>query len=311
MKPISHLDILENDYQVVNWYAEPGPDGVRIHSDLLPFEGMNELPDYRDSGVYGAAGVPFTTIAIDPTQYPDEPPYLAFARAYSDAAFASVRAGHVHLAVGSYCTHIPSILGGIRRALGPGARIGVVWMDAHADNQIPEHTADRKKRLVGVPMSTFLGQTMALWRETAGLNPPIAGCDVLAADIRQMDEESRRNLAAAQVHVLDQAALRDPDRWDAAVQALADRVDALFLHVDADILHHDYVPAYEYDVVNGNPLATVRRSIAAVMQTGKVLGASVMCVGFADKPDRLRDVNNLNGIRLVSSVLRNWSTQPA
>lgn len=311
MKPITHLDVLENDYQVVDWYVEPAVDCRKIHSDIRPFEGMNELQDYRDSGVYHMAGVPFTRIAVDPAPRAGEEPYLAFARAYSDAVYQSVRARHAHLAVGSYCTHIPSILGGIRRALGPDCRIGVLWMDAHADNQIAERTVDRKLRLVGVPMSTFLGQTMERWRILAGLEPPIAGEDVLASDIRYMDAETKRNLDAARVHVVPQDAFNDPARWADEVRRLAERVDAIFLHVDADILHHDYLPAYEYDVTGGNRLETVRGNIAAVMETGKVLGASVMCIGFRDQPDRLRDVNNINGIRLVSSVLSHWKRQPS
>ena len=310
MKPVAHLDVLENDYMVVSWYVEPAVDCRKIHSDIRPFPGMNELPDYRDSGVYRMADVPFTRIAIDPTTYPEDEPYLAFARAYSDRVCESVRAGHAHLAVGSYCTHIPSILGGIRRAVGPDCRIGVVWLDAHADNQIVERTVDRRLRLVGVPMSTFLGQTLAHWRHTVGLEPPIAGTDVLAADLRYLDAESIRNLEEAQVHVATQPMFQDRGRWADAVQQLAAQVDAIFLHVDADILHHEYIPAYEYDVVNGNDLETVRANIAAVMDTGKVLGASVMCIGFEKQPDRLRDVNNITGIRLVSTVLSHWKQQP-
>ena len=91
---------------------------------------------------------------------------------------------------------------------------------------------------------------------------------------------------------------------------MAERVDALFLHIDADILHHDYLPAYEYDVVNGNPLEIVRENICAVVQTGMLVGATVMCVGFEHKPDRDRDVNNINGIRLVSTILSNWTQMP-
>lgn len=110
--------------------------------------------------------------------------------------------------------------------------------------------------------------------------------------------------------MVPQEAFRNPEVWAEKIAEFARNTDVIFLHVDADILHHDYLPAYEYDVVNGNPLETVSQNIKTVMETGKVIAASVMCIGFENQPDRLRDVNNMNGIRLVSSVLGNWKYQP-
>lgn len=309
-KKLENLTIIENDYQVVDWYVEPHQGYSSTFSNIRRFEGMSELPDYHDSGVYHMAGVPFEIRRIDPYRYEQKEPYIAFAKDYADKVCESLEAGNAFLAAGSYCTHIPSILGGIRRAAGPERKIGVIWMDAHADNYIIEETAEEKLRLLGVPMSTFLGQTYPDWREEAGLVPPISGEDTLAGDLRYFDEESDKNLRSAGVQTVDQKMFRQAESWKKAVDDLAERVDVLFMHVDADILHHDYLPAYEYDVVNGNSLEIVKENIRAVAQTGKLIGATVMCVGFENKPDRERDVNNINGIRLVSTILSNWKQMP-
>lgn len=309
-KKLENLTVIENDFQVVNWYVEP-PKGVgSTVSDIKPFEETSELQDYHESGVYQTAGVPFEIQKIDPYRCEGKEPYIAFAKDYSDKVYESLKTGNGFLATGSYCTHIPSILGGIRRAVGADKKIGVIWLDAHADNFIVEDTAVEKLRLLGVPMSTFLGQTYENWRQEAGLVPPIAGGDTLVSDFRYFDEESDRNLQRAGVQVLSQKIFNQPEKWKEAVDELAQRVDVLFMHVDGDILHHDYLPAYEYDVVNGNDLEVVKENIAAVAKTGKLIGATVMCIGFENKPDRLRDVNNMNGIRLVSSILRNWKRIP-
>ena len=309
MKKIQHLDIIENWYQVVNWYIEPMKDPGKVYSDIRPFQGMNELQDYHDSGVYTNANVPYHISRIDPEKYEGEP-YLAFAQAYSDLVCESVRKGNIHLATESYCTHIPSILGGIRRALGPDTRIGVIWLDAHADNCIPGQQLHEKLRLIGVPMAVLAGQAMPRWQKICGLVPPIQGEHILASDIRYYDAETEQNLTQAGALVVPQEAFRNPEVWAEKIVEFARNTDVIFLHVDADILHHDYLPAYEYDVVDGNPLETVSQNIKTVMDTGKIIGASVMCIGFENQPDRLRDVNNMNGIRLVSSVLGNWKYQP-
>lgn len=309
-KKLQKLTVIENDYQVVDWYVEPSKGYDSTFSNVRWFEGMNELSDYHDAGVYNMAGVPYEICKIDPDHYPDEMPYIAFAKDYAEQVCRCVKAGDAFLATGSYCTHIPSLLGGIRQAVGSGKKIGVVWMDAHADNLIVESTTVEKLRLLGVPMSTFLGQTYPNWREEVGLIPPISGEDTLAGDLRYLDEECERNLRDAHVQIIDQAVFNQPDRWKEAVKALAQRVDLLLMHVDADILHHDYLPAYEYDVINGNSLDIVKENIAAVAETGKLIGATVMCIGFENKPDRLRDVNNINGIRLISAILQNWREIP-
>lgn len=309
-KKLENLTVIENDFQVVNWYVEPLKGVGSTVSDIRLFEGMNELNDYHESCVYQAAGVPFEIEKINPERHGGKEPYIAFAKDYSDKVCESLKEGNGFLATGSYCTHIPSILGGIRRAAGADKKIGVIWLDAHADNFIVEDTAVKSLRLLGVPMSTFLGQTYENWRQEVGLIPPIAGGDTLVSDFRYFDEESDRNLQRAGVQVISQEVFNQPEKWKAAVEDLAQRVDMLFMHVDGDILHHDYLPAYEYDVVDGNSLEVVKENIAAVAKTGKLVGATVMCIGFENKPDRQRDVNNMNGIRLVSAILRNWKQMP-
>lgn len=309
MKKIKRLDIIENDYQIVDWYILPHENKSKVFSNIRKFEGMNELEDYKISGVYKMAEVPHFIKKINPYQYEEEP-YLAFAKAYSDSVYKSIKEGNVFLATGSYCTHIPSILGGIRRAVGTDSKIGVIWIDAHADNHIVEDTSEDRLRLLGVPMAVFLGQTLPEWRIKAGLEPPIQGSDIIASDIRYLDDETKRNLVNSNVNVINQKEFNNLAIWEEEVNKLSQKVDYLYVHIDADILNHEYLPAYEYNVINGNKLEPVISNIAAIMKTGKVIGVSVMCIGFENQPDRLRDVNNMNGIRLVSAVLRHWKNQP-
>ncbi len=306
---LKQITIIENDYQVVDWYVIPQQGIDHTYSNIRRFPEMNELQDYQESGVYHMAEVPFTVQKIDPYRYPDQEPYLAFGKDYSQIVYETLQKKIPFLCTGSYCTHVPSILGGIRRAVG-NKKIGVVWMDAHTDNHIVETTKAEKLRLLGVPLSTLLGQTYQNWAKEVGLEPFIRGEDSIAGDVRYLDEESKENAQLAHITIIGKEDFNHPEIWKKAVNDLAQRVDVLFLHIDADILHHDYLPAYEYDVLNGNSIEIVKQNIASVAMTGKLIGATVMCIGFENKSDRDRDVNNMNGIRLVSSVLRNWKEIP-
>lgn len=66
MSKVSFLDVIENTYQVVDWYVEPDKGYKSVFSNIREFPGMNELGDYEDSGVYLKAGVPYNIERINP-----------------------------------------------------------------------------------------------------------------------------------------------------------------------------------------------------------------------------------------------------
>ena len=89
------------------------------------------------------------------------------------------------------------------------------------------------------------------------------------------------------------------------MEQLAQRVDAIFLMVDVDILQSRYIPAYFRQESGGHTMETVTRNIASVMKTGKVAAFACFCVDF-DKYDQGGDVTYLNGMRLIGTALEAW-----
>lgn len=306
MGKLQMVDIIENPFQVVDWYAQNTDKGIEVISDIREYQGHNELEDYRNSGVYHMAQVPFSIYRVSPITENGVTPFQAMTESYSDCVCKSILNGHCHLVVGSYCSMIPPVLGGIQRAVGQDKEIGIVWMDAHADNQSVEGRENARVPLVAVPTAVFTGRTMECWRKKTGLITPIKDENILAGDIRSVSPESAINLKNCKWNIVKQRDFQNTKYWKSQVQKLAEKVDMIFLHIDADILDLEYIPAYDYELSKGNSIEVVTENIKAVMETQKVIGASVMCFAFENQPLRKQDVNTMNGIRIISSILRNW-----
>jgi arginase len=125
--------------------------------------------------------------------------------------------------------------GGVHRE-----RIGVVWMDAHGDFNTPDTTASGF--LDGMSMAALVGRC---WRTLTQRTPGFAVPErnVLHLGARDVDGAEEAALAASQVQRVDAAGLRDAGRLDRALAELSDRVDALYLHLDLDVLDPGEAPA--------------------------------------------------------------------
>lgn len=299
------LVVLEYPYQYAAWCIDPDHHETVI-SERKPFvSGRRATEDYRLCGVYGKAGVPYEIIQIDGSPYPDLEPYQAIPLHFSKVCEEAAREGKKILISSGYCAFAPAVLGGLQQGLGTDKKIGVVWMDAHCDNVIAE-SSERDLRFVGVPLSTIAGQTMEAWgREYCRMDHPCAGEHILVGDGRLTDEEGLRTLAAAGIRRVPEERFEDSEYWKQQIDALADRVDYLFLMVDADIMNGKCIPAYFCPEPGGHDVAKVMENIRIVMNTGKVAAFSCFCIDF-DKYEMGRDITYLNGMRLIGAGLESW-----
>ncbi len=74
-------------------------------------------------------------------------------KAFLTPAMKRLPSGSGLAVAGGFCTYLPGIVGGIQRALGKGKKLGIVYLDAHADIETPEMT--RLTYLVAGPSRRF------------------------------------------------------------------------------------------------------------------------------------------------------------
>ncbi|HJB90144.1 MAG TPA: arginase family protein [Candidatus Eisenbergiella merdigallinarum] len=299
------LTVIECNYCYAAWDVRV-EDGKEIfRSSIRKYQNPRAVDLYHESSVYQLAGLPVEIVDVNYPSGCADPPYKALTRQFSDLVCSGVENGNPVLVAGGYCNYAPAVAGGIQRALGRDASIGLVWIDAHSDNCIAEDS-DTPTRLVGVPLSVMTGSTLENYRKTVcGLENPLKGENIVAGDIRFATETNAAHLEREHVVRLDATAFQDEGIWKKEIDSLARRVDVIYLSVDADILKADYIPAYEKKVPYGHDIDTVLRNIRIVMETKKVCAYSLFCVDF-DHYERGGPETYLNGMQLIAAGLRGW-----
>jgi len=175
------------------------------------------------------------------------------------ATFALQAEAGREIARASACGAFPLVLSGncntgtVGGAAGHAASdLGVLWMDAHADNETPDTTSSGF--LDGMGLAMLQGRT---WREQLRrLNgfQPIGGERVILLGARDIGEAEGENLRLWGVRHVPVAAWRqDADLFEQALGTLkASGARRLMIHVDADVHDPDMVaPANDFAAPGG------------------------------------------------------------
>jgi arginase family enzyme len=306
-RKIEGLSIIESKYGDWEWKLLSDDDS-EVFADLQIVNSPREYDDYRLCGLYNKAEVPFDVYPVEYKKIDGMRVHEEIVNAYCHAFSEAAKSGNPVLLVGGHCTFAPGVAGGMRKAIGEKHRIGIIWIDAHGDIKT-EKTSDNRL-LAGLPLGTILGFGMERWRLAAGLTEPLEGKYVLISDYRVKTPEVYDDFKAAGIATLGTDEFNDPGEWRDAVNELAAQVDALYLHIDIDILAKKYIPAFIFPTPGGNELNVVMDNIRTVMDTGKVYVYGVYNTCFKNGLPG-QDVTTLTGMKLIAAGLENWKYYPA
>ena len=103
-------------------------------------------------------------------------------------------------------------------------------------------------------------------------------------DVRNLDPEETVLIDATAVTVSQLVAGKPGPSAEAAIAALAERVDHLYVHVDADVLDARFQPNHPTVEPDGPDLDRTLAAICAAFATGKVRAYAVVSVN-PDGPD--------------------------
>jgi arginase len=229
----------------------------------------------REAGY--ARGVPVLAEAIADTV--DEVREVEVGADFSSeiaAAFAVIRA----LAETVRGVELPVVLAGncsssLGTVTGIGSGVGVVWFDAHGDFNTPDTTPTGF--FDGMPLAMLTGAGWDAMRTGLAVVPET---HVVHVGGRDFDAAERRRLDASRV-----ALVRRPP-LDEALDALRERVEAVYVHVDLDVLDPTVGRANELAVEDGLQLDELTEAIDAVHARFEVRAAAITAYDPDVDPER-------------------------
>jgi arginase len=279
---------------------------VNYHNATPLEPAVSSTAAYQASGVYSAAGVPYQIVEPrldDEVRVDSETANIGLLGAEIAAAVAAGRSeGRSILMTGGDCCHITGVIGGLQTAHGPGARIGLVWFDAHGDFNTPQTTMSGM--LGGMPVAVCAGLAFPEWRENSKIVAPLPADRILMVDVRNLDPAEEALVRAAGIPIAAAAAGFPGVDLGEGVSELAARCDMLYLHIDSDILDIAWVPNHNTGEPDGPSMAQVREAIETVMATGKVVAFAVVSVSGKGEG---AEIAQKSGMALIRSGLSAWA----
>jgi arginase len=176
---------------------------------------------------------------------------MAVVRALAGRVRDVVAGGGVPVVLAANCHSSLGTVAGI------GGGVGVVWFDAHADFNTPESTPSGF--FDGMAAAMLTGAGWANLRSQVDELEPVPEEHFAYVGMRDPDDHERERLAASRVH--QASGLAD---LGTALDALRQRVDAVYVHVDLDVLDPSAGRANPWAAEGGLTADELARAIDAV-----------------------------------------------
>jgi arginase len=157
-------------------------------------------------------------------------------------------------------------------------KLGVIWVDAHADFNTPETTPSGN--IHGMPLAALCGlgdpRLTSLWDKPA---PAVDPRRVAIIGARDLDPGEKRNLSEAGVMVMG---MEQIDRLgmvaaiEKAVARVSRDVDGIYLSFDMDALDPRHAPGVGTAVTGGLTYREAHLVCEMVAETGKLIGMDLV-----------------------------------
>lgn len=236
-------------------------------ADALPGSvrraGRVEARPDRESGIDAATGVLHA------------PALAAYSRLLAGEVEKVCEGGETPLVLGGDCSILLGCLLGVRAR----GRHGLLFVDGHAD--FYDVTSEPGGEAASMDLALVTGRGPALLADLGGEGPLVRDDDVVALGFRDHREQRQHGspLLPGAILSLDLPAVRDRGIDAVVAQALGRLtrcgLDGFWLHVDADVLDDDIMPAVDYRLSGGLSWDELALVFRAALRTGQVIGVDI------------------------------------
>lgn len=296
------------DIRLITTNSVAGTPKTRTDSQFAGMSGAAGA--FLDAGLIDdLAAVDVTVDRIDPiTAAADEHgdpigTLAAINRNLGDLVATSVGDGRKPVFLGGNCSHTIGVLSGLQRSLET-QRIGLLWLDAHGDFNTPQ--TSYSQMLGGMPVAVAAGLAWPAWREGAGMTSSLPTNRIVMVDVRNLDDREEQLIRATDVTVARFGEGFDPAPVNEAIDQLAASVDAIYIHIDADILDISLQPNHPTVEPNGPDVAATLAVLRHALETGKVAAFALVSINVDGDEGK---VSLASGKELLVGSLAAWAQQ--
>ena len=275
--------------------VDMGPSALRV---ALLAERLRQLGHHVED--LGDVVVPHRGSVVDePADL--VPAIVAACRDVADLTAATVRRGLVPLVLGGDHSLAAGSVAGVATAFAErGSKIGLIWLDAHADINTPESSPSGNVH--GMPLALLIGKGDRRLAELAVPSPPVAAANVAIVGLRDLDPPEREHIRSWRISAFP---MRDVDeRGLRAVMADAIKIACegtagFYLSVDADWVDPVEAPGVGTPVRGGATFREAHLAMELAHDSGKLLGLDFVEV------NPILDIHNRTGqlgVELIASA---------
>ena len=272
---------------------------VAVSLAKMPYVGERNVPELSSGPDYLAEGgiqklleersckiKPVSTVTLTPDEEKAYGTWNRLALANGDLArivAAERRAGSLPVGLLANCSSLIGMLSGLQRS-GPSGRplrVGLVFVDAHADYNTPETTLSGM--LGGMPVAIASGMALTRMRLKAGLEPALPGRHIVEACVRDTDPLEQDLLDRSEIQQLSVEDIRRrSENLHRQMQRLSENTDAIYIHVDMDVLDPGEVPGHPLTVAGGPSSTELAAALTEMFKYEKAAALGVASTPFGD-----------------------------
>lgn len=196
----------------------------------------------------------------------------------ADETAAALGAGRFPLLLGGdHSLAGGSIAGAARHHAAQGARIGVIWIDAHGDLNTPG--SSRSGNVHGMPLAHLLGHGDHAFAHVAGDEAAVLTEHVALVGVRDLDTPERAHALEWKLRVLTMRAIDERgvrSVMQEAITAASAGTAGIWVSFDIDCLNPEDAPGVGTAVPGGMTTREAHLAMEMLADTGKLIGMDLV-----------------------------------
>lgn len=260
------------------------PTGVEDAPEALKNAGLMESLNASYGGII--VPPPYNAVKDPATQLLNPHSIRKFSIQLADRVTQVIHEKQFPVVVGGDC----SILIGCMLAMKRSGKYGLFFIDGHADFYQAE--AEPKGEAASIELAIISGRGPEILTNIEGLKPLVHDEHIIAFGIRDSEEQKQygsQDVHKTLVHVFELHQIRAMGIEKASEQAAAIlesyKLDGFWIHLDADVLDNNIMPAVDYQLPGGLQWEELIRVLKLLMSSGKAAGITITIFNPKLDPD--------------------------